>query len=762
MVRKLRAFANFSHSVPVICSFVTVFSLSVDVIASDTLHGAQGDGARRGLPVSTAFENATFSHAAEIDSAHKGYMLGPIPEWVKPTPAFDPELKAHSEPNHGFRNRLREMQYNGIEQNNSRYFSATEYVLTNQYAVENYSNIEISFDPAYESLTLHELVIKRGERLIDKLPSARYDLLRTEAERDELIYNGTLTLAVVPIDVRSGDTVRYSYSVQGENPIYAGYRELRIYTQLWNGVDRNYSRVLTASDRPFVTRFRGPEVAIAVKENAGVQELVIDQRKVDEFEVEDDVPAWRYTRGMVVYSDMQAWHDVAAWAAPMYEFPDKSIAGVINIADSIRQEHSGANAQVGAALQWVQEEIRYFGVELGTSSHQPSPPLETLSKRFGDCKAKALLLMAILKELGIDSHAALVNTKRGLESNSYPFRMHAFNHVIVHVEVDGESHFIDPTKRNQSGELGELHEPNYGRALLVSNDTIALTKMSDSRSKKSFSSHKHITLATREAGAELENFLTSAESVVSLQVETLKQGQEAEHFRGRLQSVGIRDMSEDYLEYYEDYFEGLSLAQDPSLKDGPGNSYQVTEFYNIPEFWQQDEDFERYRWLFADEIIGYLDKPEKTNGRLQPYQLIHPIDILESWTVNMPKGLRLDDLDSTFSNQWMSFTKQSTLSEDGTQLNVEFHYQTLVDEVAAEDLKTFSNSVEKITDLASFYIEDRAVPATSTKQSLTESGKDITYGGRFSALMLLVACLAGSLRFLFYLIARVERNKAQV
>lgn len=667
--------------------------------------------------------------ATDVVAQTDGYALTPTPDWVKPVEAFDPNLVQTGEDTHGFHSRLHDFQYNGITSGKSKRYSAIEYSLTNRYGVENYSSIEISFDPSYEQLSLHELSIKRGDKHIHKSDTARFDLLRTERERSELIYDGTRTLAIVLDDIRPGDIIRYAYTLSGENPIYQGNREFRVYTELWTATDRQYSRVLTASDKPLNRRVRGADVPMVIKDENGIQEIIIDQLGVPEFSIEDDVPSWYYNRGTIAFSDMKDWRSVVEWVQPMYQLSDTVNPEIATIASVIRSAYEDRNQQIGAALRWVQDEVRYFGVELGKNSHWPSRPEETLARRFGDCKDKALLLIALLKELDVEADAALVNTDRGLEAANYPYRMHAFDHVIVHVQFDGVSHFIDPTRSYQSGALGELHEPDYGLALVLAPNTKGLTEMGNRRSQYALSVTKNMTISPADTDANTDarskgGISSIAQPEVSLLVETVKRGQLAENVRYTLDTDGLKSMGNSYLDYYRNYFSGAMVMEGPSVDDSAADNIKVTERYRIEDFWTADENVDRYQWLYADEIISYLDTPEQTFGRQQPYELVHPIVIVETWQVTIPENLRLDDLDGVFKNEWMSFSKESTLNGDGRSLTVVFRYQTLANEVAARDLKEFAESVEKITDLASFYLEDvptlGAVIKTAT--GLSEAG----------------------------------------
>jgi len=422
------------------------------------------------------------------------FTIQPTPSWVQAVPAFDSALQSEADEGHGFHDRLNDLQINGVERGNTRTYNAVEYLLTSTFGVENFSDVEISFNPDFQKMVLHELTVKRGDELINRLYSVT---LRPDAYSDEL--NGfdregrqTVTLGLK--DLRVGDTVRYAYTLSGEDAVYRGNREFHFNTELWTQLDRQYVRVLTRSDDPLNRRVRGDDVSLLVNDKMGVQEIIFDQRNVARFKTENGVPSWRETRGTVVLSDMENWQDVVEWSLPIYQLLDDSSKELIALADKIRAAYDGSNAQIGAALRWVQEEIEFHDVDLASSSALVSDPNVTLKQRFGDRRDKAVLLMALLDELNIESEAALVNTNRGLEANSYPFRLHAFNHVLVHVNIKGISHYIDPTRRGQSGALGELYEPNYGRALVLKPGTVDLSSMDDKRSAVRLAVNKELTL----------------------------------------------------------------------------------------------------------------------------------------------------------------------------------------------------------------------------------------------------------------------------
>ncbi len=98
---------------------------------------------------------------------------------------------------------------------------------------------------------------------------------------------------------------------------------------------------------------------------------------------------------------------------------------------------------VRALYDWVIENTRYVALEFGINAVKPySAPL-VFKRRHGDCKDKATLLMAMLREAGIRAHVALVRTAdRGRIDTTVPV-LAVFDHAIVY--VPGEDLWLDGT-----------------------------------------------------------------------------------------------------------------------------------------------------------------------------------------------------------------------------------------------------------------------------------------------------------------------------
>jgi hypothetical protein len=130
--------------------------------------------------------------------------------------------------------------------------------------------------------------------------------------------------------------------------------------------------------------------------------------------------------------------------------------------------------------RFVQKDVRYVAIELGIGGWQPHPSQEVFSHRYGDCKDKATLLSAMLREIGIDSYYVVINTERGSVSPEVQAHLGAFDHAILAIKLPpgmedpslyatlqhpklGTFLFFDPTNEvTPFGQIGGYLQANYG------------------------------------------------------------------------------------------------------------------------------------------------------------------------------------------------------------------------------------------------------------------------------------------------------------
>ncbi len=133
-----------------------------------------------------------------------------------------------------------------------------------------------------------------------------------------------------------------------------------------------------------------------------------------------------------------------------------------------------------AILGYLDKEIRYTGVEFADAAIVPHSPGEVLAHKYGDCKDKATLLVAMLRSAGIPAYVALLNAGSRQDVPADLPGMGLFDHAIVY--APGSPDFwIDAT--DEYARLGQLPIADQGRlTLVVRAESSALTRIPEAPS----------------------------------------------------------------------------------------------------------------------------------------------------------------------------------------------------------------------------------------------------------------------------------------
>ncbi|MBN2243974.1 MAG: DUF3857 domain-containing protein [Acidobacteria bacterium] len=214
-------------------------------------------------------------------------------------------------------------------------------------------------------------------------------------------------------------------------------------------------------------------------------------------------------RPILRFSTGRSWNAVASSYSDIVN--DRiGASSVRGIARTIAGEERDRDCIIERFLDYLNKNVRYTGVEFGESSYIPSEPSVTLDRKFGDCKDKATLLVALLRESGIDAYVALLNTGPAHDLDPELPGMGLFDHAIVYVP-SGPDLWIDPA--NPYARLGELPDADQGRLALIASDAAAgLTQTPSSSSSQNVQSEiREVFLAIEGGGRIVETTHVSGE-----------------------------------------------------------------------------------------------------------------------------------------------------------------------------------------------------------------------------------------------------------
>jgi tetratricopeptide (TPR) repeat protein len=340
------------------------------------------------------------------------------------------------------------------------------------------NQVALPWKPDTDVLTVHKLRLLRGGKIIDLLADGKkFEIMRRENNLEYAALDGILTAAMQPAGAEVGDVFNIAFSVRRESGlIEAPEMFLAEFTQ---GPQLRLEFRATW-DASVPVRWQASEDVVGLKETRGARkvELTWTALNLEMPTQPENVPSrfWRVPR--IEFTTYAQWNDVSRTVAPLYASAARLTADspLKEEARAIAKAHADPVARVEAALKLVQERVRYVYLGMGEGNVKPAAADETWQRRFGDCKGKTTLLIALLRELGIDADPVLVISAGG---DQIPDRLPAlgtFNHVIVRARAGKETLWLDGTGSG-TWRRADLAMPNYQWGLPLSAKGDPLLKM---------------------------------------------------------------------------------------------------------------------------------------------------------------------------------------------------------------------------------------------------------------------------------------------
>jgi len=323
-------------------------------------------------------------------------------------------------------------------------------------------NIALSWRPETDVLTVHKLKILRDGKEIDVLGSGQtFSILRREDKLEYAALSGALTAFIQPEGLRVGDRVELAYTLRRTDALLGGVPEEIIGTQPGAALARlhlrarwpaNYKMTWRAS---FLDELKETRVGDAIE--------VSTTRDNDEPLVQPaGAPARFAAVRLLEMSGHKSWAEISRLLFPLFDRASQLSRTSPLQAEvaRIRAAAPDPRARAEAALRLVQDQIRYVYLGMNDARIVPADVDTTWSRRFGDCKAKTALLLALLRELGVEAEPVAVNTLAG---DMLPTRLpmiELFNHVLVRATLAGKTYWLDGS-RSGDRQLDDLSIPNY-------------------------------------------------------------------------------------------------------------------------------------------------------------------------------------------------------------------------------------------------------------------------------------------------------------
>lgn len=557
-------------------------------------------------------------------------------------------------------------------------------------ALATIGQYSFNYYPSYQKVRLHRVAIIRGRQTLDRTASVNVRLLERETAVDAGVYGGAKTVQLLLEDVRAGDTLWITYSTEGRNPVFGKHWAEDFSWDRSEPVELRRLTILHPARQPLYWRQLGDApgalLAPVIDQLGDMERMRFEGAAIEAVQQESSVPADFLPVRMLQLSEYPDWQSVAGWADGLFP-PARPSPALRQLAARFGAEPTPM-ARASAALQWVQNEIRYFSVSIGQNSHRPQAPDVVLARRFGDCKDKTYLLISLLAQMGITAKPVLLDAAAPQFSAKLIPTPSWFDHVVARIELDGATYFVDPTITGQRGLLSGLPAIYPGASgLLVDGRTTALLSFPENQDSAPLLEYiENVGIASVDGDATLESRI-------------VYRSEYADWARRHFPPLAAAQVKRELLARYEKLYPGVALVGVPELRDADGR-YEVIANFTLPKpvtLVDGKYKFE-YDSQIMDDSIGVPAKVVRNfpfvlpNGKFRGrYRL----------RLRWPEAYRANDepIAKTLDTPWFVATEEYALR--GQLVDYMLDYRIKTDRVAPDAMRELSVQAKALNPFAS-------------------------------------------------------------
>lgn len=623
------------------------------------------------------FCNATWAS----NDGSKKVSTPPLPQWLKHINVPSQDAIHEDECSGGIGYLLYDRQHH-LEKR--EWYTHFVYKIITDEGVEDASSISLSFDPSYQQLKIHHVNIVRDGKIIPRLKKNKIKITQNEPDAKYHIYDGRLTATLIIPGTRKGDIIDYAYTKTGSNPIFDGKYYGEFTTQFSVPVLYQHIRIITDPSRELNIKYRNNAEKASVSEQNGLKTMEWELSDNSVLIQEENVPSWFNPNKQILISEFENWEEVVKWGLNIYKTDEQQNKALTQFINQLKKEPT-KEEQLVKALDFVQNEIRYVGLEDGIGAIKPFPPAEVFEKRYGDCKDKTLLLCYILNKLSIKAWPVLINSSERKFVTEYPPGGRCFDHIVTVVQLNGKTLWYDATISQQGGKYDNRWFPDYQYGLVIREGDIALT---------------HIPY-TSDYRMEIEDYYethTYDSTWINYRVTTDYWGGKADDMRRWFQDRSKKEINKLYLDYYTNNFKQISLDSSIVYTDDlTNNHFQTIERYRIKNFWEKVDTTDQstlkafvYPQPIRDELEQY------GTDRKMPLRLDFPTDLHQRIIMKMPDTWSITPEVVTFNDAGIEY--KSNVWDADTTIYFDYHYKVTADHCPASKAETNRNITDKIID----------------------------------------------------------------
>ena len=386
----------------------------------------------------------------------------------------------------------------------------------------------------------------------------------------------------------------------------------------------------------------------------------------------------------LVVAETTTWEGLAQQVGALVDSAAGSAPAIAEASARLLRGADSEAERLDRLHRFVSQKVRYLGLEQGLGGIVPRPAATTLERRFGDCKDKTALFIALARQAGLDAYPVLTSSERSSPDKLLIPAAAYFDHMVSCVRLsDGDEFCVD---------LTDPHSPYVVLSAGVQG-AVRLDLAGAKPELRRFAAPEYRwTLVTNTV-----NRFQGDGSLIEEQARVYM-GTYAAGFRSMLKPREQEDRLawalENYQETVSDWveprfdFEGIDDVMRPLVLR---STARFTEFFD-------PAGFVSYR--DPDAWLAYEARTSKTENQVHPYSF-PGIKVHSRTSFELPEGRRLmyEGPKLRFETAYGSL-ERSFQSEDG-KLHVETELLIPRAEIPVEEIERFNLFLD--------YVEEHSV-----------------------------------------------------
>ena len=317
--------------------------------------------------------------------------------------------------------------------------------IKSESAVREFGLLPYPFAAAFESLDIIYVRVRKPDGSVVETPPSDIQEVDSAVSREAPMYTDQREKHIAIKSLSAGDVLEVHVRWTIHDPVAPGHFWFD-HNFFHDGICRKeILEIDVPSDLSVKLRSSAPQPSVR---DDGARRLYTFENVSLKNREESKIPAWeRYYRGLpppdVQISSFSSWKEVGDWFEGLAKPKAAVTPEIRSKAEELVKGKATDEEKIRALYGFVSSRFRYIGIDLGLSRYTPHPAAEVLVNRYGDCKDKHTLFMALLQAVGIPSYAVLISSSFRLDA-TFPSPS-LFDHVMTAIPEGESLLFLDTT-----------------------------------------------------------------------------------------------------------------------------------------------------------------------------------------------------------------------------------------------------------------------------------------------------------------------------